>query len=99
MQALLLFTAFDPLCLLPTPPSPAPPRFCSTLFRSGIRTVGLFVSSCPKFAPTAPAGTYFLFVLLEKVCPGASIAAKGPRFQPVSFARAVRRACTFKAKL
>ena len=37
--------------------------------------------------------------LLEEVCPSTSIAAKGPRFQPVSFAAAVRRACTPKAKL
>ena len=42
---------------------------------------------------------FICILLLGEVCPGASIAAKGPRFPPVSLAAAVRRACTFKAKL
>ena len=52
---------------------------------------GLFVSCCPKFAPTSHARNYFLslmvslyVVAVEDICPSASMAAKGPGSQPVS---------------
>ena len=46
---------------------------------------GLFVSCCPKFAPTFLSLMVSLYVVaIEDICPSASMAAKGPGSHPVS---------------